>query len=186
MGSQNILLSLWDHLPGLTECHLLVFSTLLGTELYQSFVMTKVCYQALPRSAFTTLQKKIFPIYFQSQSLLLVFTAISLPPHGPFSLFTNKTDWIPLLIAGVTAGLNLVTYGPRTRKLMIERIHQDTRDGLAQQAHSTAGLNKEKQALSRAFSRAHAMSIHLNLVTIGASLWYGLRLASRLNPALNS
>ena len=33
---------------------------------------------------------------------------------------------------------------------------------------------------NRAFRRVHAMSIHLNLVTVGATVWYGFRLASRL------
>ena len=34
--------------------------------------------------------------------------------------------------------------------------------------------------LNREFSRAHAMSIHLNLLTVGLTLWYGWRLASKL------
>jgi hypothetical protein len=64
----------------LAPVHLLAYSALLGTELYQTFVLTKASYQALPRSAFTTLQKKLFPIYFQSQSLLLFVVAVSTPP----------------------------------------------------------------------------------------------------------
>lgn len=35
-------------------------------------------------------------------------------------------------------------------------------------------------ALNKAFRRSHAMSIHLNLVTIGALVIYGWRLALRL------
>jgi hypothetical protein len=50
----------------LTPAHFFAYSTLLGAELYQSFVMTKIAYQALPRSAFTTLQMRVFPIYFRS------------------------------------------------------------------------------------------------------------------------
>ena len=104
--------------------HLLAYSTLLGAELYQSFVLTKVTFQVLPRSAFTSLQKQLFPIYFHGQSLLLLLAAASVPPYGPISLVKNKSDWIPFAVAGVTAGLNLIVYGPRTKKLMIERIHQ--------------------------------------------------------------
>jgi hypothetical protein len=110
--------------PGLAPFHLLSFSTLLGTQLYQSFVMTKVCFQALPRSAFTTLQKRVFPIYFQGQSLLLLLTAITFPAHSLVSLVQRKGDWIPFAIAGVTAVLNLLMYGPRTQKAMIDRTHQ--------------------------------------------------------------
>ena len=39
------------------------------------------------------------------------------------------------------------------------------------------------KAKNRAFSRAHAMSIHLNLVAIGATIWYGFCLASRFELA---
>jgi hypothetical protein len=109
---------------GMAPIHLLTYSTLLGTELYQSFVMTKVAYQALPRSAFTSLQKRVFPIYFRSQSLLLILVAATLPPCGPISLIRKKSNWIPLVVVGSTAVLNLIVYGPRTQKLMIERIHQ--------------------------------------------------------------
>jgi hypothetical protein len=104
--------------------HLLAFSTLVGTELYQSFVMTKICYRALPRSAFTTLQKRVFPIYFQGQSLLLIFTALTIPPYGPISLVKHCGDSIPLAIAGIAAVLNLLLYGPRTQQAMIHRVHQ--------------------------------------------------------------
>lgn len=41
-------------------------------------------------------------------------------------------------------------------------------------------MSDDMKILNRAFSRAHAMSIHLNLITIGATIWYGLRLASNL------
>ena len=116
-------------LPGLFSsflppAHLLAYSTLLGTELYQSFVMTKVAYQALPRSAFTTLQKRVFPIYFQSQSILLLIVAATFPPHGPISIFQKRGDLIAFAIAGVSTGFNLIVFGPRTQALMIERVHQ--------------------------------------------------------------
>jgi hypothetical protein len=108
----------------LAPAHLLVYSALLGTELYQTFVMTKVSYQVLPRSAFTTLQKRVFPIYFQSQTLLLLLVVVTAPPYGPVSLFRSKWEWLSLLHAGATAGLNLMVYGPKTQELMIERVHQ--------------------------------------------------------------
>jgi hypothetical protein len=109
----------------LAPIHLIAYSTLLGTELYQSFVMTKVCFQALPKTAFTTLQKRVFPLYFKGQSMLMLLAAATLPPYGPLSLVqSSKLDWIPFAVAGVTAVLNLVVYEPRTRGAMVERIHQ--------------------------------------------------------------
>ena len=34
---------------------------------------------------------------------------------------------------------------------------------------------------NKGFSRQHAMAIHLNLISVGATIWYGVRVASRLN-----
>ena len=90
----------------------------------QSFVMTKVCYNALPMSAFTTLQKRVFPVYFRGQTLLLLFTALTHPPYGPVSLAASLWDLIPLAFGGAMAAWNLMVWGPRAQTAMIERIHQ--------------------------------------------------------------
>jgi hypothetical protein len=95
----------------LPRIHLLLYSTLLGTSLFQTFVLTKVSFQALPRSAFITLQKRLFPVYFRAQTLLLVLTAATLPL--PRALTT--VDGVLFAVAGVTAVGNLVVYEPRTR-----------------------------------------------------------------------
>lgn len=108
----------------LPPVHLLAYSALIGTELYQTFVVTKITYRALPRPAFVGLQKQLFPAYFRAQSLLLLAVALTRPPYGPFSSFGEPASCIPFTIAGVTAGLNLALYGPRTRALMIERATQ--------------------------------------------------------------
>ncbi|KAH6842366.1 hypothetical protein B0I37DRAFT_447846 [Chaetomium sp. MPI-CAGE-AT-0009] len=161
--------------------HLLFYSTLLGTELFQTFINTKICFVALPRSAFTTLQKRIFPVYFWTQTTLVVLSAITFPPHGISSLVIQKGDWIPYAVATVTSVMNLAVYGPRTQKAMVNCIHQETRDKRKAQTNSTSdGPSSEMKALRRVFSSNHAMSIHLNLVSIGAMLFYGWRLASRL------
>ena len=125
----------------LASYHVIIYGTLLGTELYQvlissmqikasltgdtkSFVMTKVCYNALPISAFTTLQKRVFPVYFRAQTLLLVCTALTHPPYGPTSLAVSIWDLIPLAFGGAMAGWNLMVWGPRAQTAMTERIHQ--------------------------------------------------------------
>ena len=41
-------------------------------------------------------------------------------------MIKGRSDWIPFVVASVTAVLNLVVYGPRTQELMIERVHQGT------------------------------------------------------------
>ncbi len=57
--------------PILPRLHLLFYATLLGAELFQTFILTKVSFHALPRSAFITLQKRLFPVYFRAQTLYL-------------------------------------------------------------------------------------------------------------------
>lgn len=72
----------------------------------------------------------------------------------------------------------MVEYGPRTSGIMVERVHQETRDG--RKHNDVVDQSKEMQAVNRRFSRAHAMAIHMNLLTIVCTLWYGASLASRL------
>jgi hypothetical protein len=108
----------------LTPLHLLAYSTLLGTQLYQSFVMVKIAHQALPYDAFTMLQKRVFPIYFRSQTLLVLLAAATIPTHGPVSLFKQKSNWIPLVVAGVTSLLNVMYFGPKTSRIMMVKKYQ--------------------------------------------------------------
>lgn len=108
----------------LAPFHLLSFSALFGSQLYQTFVVTKVAFNTLPRPAYTKFQKTIFPVYFHGQSLLLILTAVTFPPHGPLSLIQQKSDWIPFAVSGVASALNFFIYGPRTRQLMLDRAQQ--------------------------------------------------------------
>ncbi|KAK0615369.1 hypothetical protein B0T17DRAFT_511140 [Bombardia bombarda] len=196
MGLADILGTIWPQIANLAPYHLLIYSTLLGTELYQTFVVTKICFTALPRPAFIALQKRLFPVYFQAQSTLLVLAAVTFPPGGVASLARGgKSGWVPFVVAGVTAGLNLLVYGPRTRKVMLERAgFLETRDGVRRSRGNGDGdgdgeggggrlgeQGAEMQKLNRAFSTTHAMSIHLNLISVVAMVFYGWRLALRLD-----
>ncbi|ESU10967.1 hypothetical protein FGSG_05059 [Fusarium graminearum PH-1] len=132
----------------LAPIHLFSFSALLGSQLYQTFIVTKVTFQRLPRAPFINLQKYLFPIYFQSQTVLLFLSAATLPP---------------------------------TRKLMLYRAEQ----GIANaKMASPEDSGPVMQILKKRFGTAHAMSIHLNLIGLGAHLWYTWRLASRLDTSL--
>ena len=53
-----------------------------------------------------------------------------------------------------------------------------TRD--AKRPGDPSETSPEMAALDRQFKKNHAMSIHLNLISIGATLVYGWRLASKL------
>ncbi|KAF4981308.1 hypothetical protein FDECE_17710 [Fusarium decemcellulare] len=164
-------------LASLAPIHLLSFSTLLGSQLYQTFIVTKVAFKHLPRNPYINFQKRIFPIYFNGQALLLLLTAVTFPPYGPVSMVESKADWIPFTVAGVVSALNLLVFGPRTRKLMLDRAEQGTVDA---KAANLEGPSPAMQVLKKRFSTSHAMCIHLNLIGLGAHLWYAWRLASHL------
>ncbi|KAH7134065.1 hypothetical protein EDB81DRAFT_90345 [Dactylonectria macrodidyma] len=172
-----LLAALQSIFANLAPFHLLSFSALFGSQLYQTFVVTKVAFTTLPRPAYIKFQKTIFPVYFHGQSLLLLLTAATVPPLGPLSLVQQKGDWIPFAVSGAAAGLNFVVYGPRTRQLMLDRAQQGTVDA---KVTGLDGPSEEMALLKRKFSRAHAMCIHLNLISIGALVWYTWRLASHL------
>lgn len=86
--------------------------------------MTSLSYRALPKSAFTTLQKHVFPTYFRLQTALLLLTAATHPPYGAVSLAVSPRDLLPLAIGAATALPNLLVYGPRTQEAMVQRVYQ--------------------------------------------------------------
>lgn len=179
--------------PFLPRFHLVLYSTLLGISLFQTFVLTKVSFQALPRSAFITLQERLFPVYFRVQTLLLVLTAATLPLPRMLT-----ADGALFAVAGVTAVGNLVVYEPRTRGAvgrgksvglwwllgggvmadnLVEKSDGTTRQG--GESREAAGL--EMKRLKREFPMNHAMTIHLNLVSVGAMVVYGWKLGGQLS-----
>ncbi|OJD28818.1 uncharacterized protein BKCO1_11000012 [Diplodia corticola] len=141
--------------------------------------MTKLCYTALPAPAFTTLQRQVFPVYFRLQCLLLVATALTHPLAPPSNANAPPpVDAALLAVAGATAFANWLKYGPATAAAMVARIHQETRDGRKRDDGGSAGGGMRER--KRAFSRNHAMSIHLNLLSMVATVGYGVALAGRL------
>ncbi|KAI6784586.1 putative mitochondrial outer membrane protein-like protein [Emericellopsis cladophorae] len=158
--------------------HLLSFAGLFGTQLYQSFIVTKVCYTSLPSDAFIRLQRRIFPIYFRMQSVLWLVTALSFPPTGPWSLVQGgAADWASFAIGGLCAVLNLLLFGPNTMRAMLARREL----GMAVRGNEENGeTDVDLAAAKRRFSKNHAASIHLNLLCIIALSWHGWRLAGRM------
>ncbi|OKO98758.1 hypothetical protein PENSUB_9009 [Penicillium subrubescens] len=101
--------------------HLLSYGALLGTEVYQSFVNTKLCFQALPMREFLALQKRLFPVYFKCQVGLAVLTAATHPPYSLFSLVKDPWGALPLVVVLITGSLNWFVYGPRTTTASLVR-----------------------------------------------------------------
>ncbi|KAI9933123.1 hypothetical protein MW887_007594 [Aspergillus wentii] len=162
--------------------HMLSYGTLLGTEVYQSFVNTKLCYKHLPMREFITLQKRIFPVYFNCQLGLVILTALTRPPYSVVSLAKNLWDAAPLVIIVVTGALNRFVYGPRTTKAtFVRRALQESSNNET----GTSGSDPSKlQQANRAFSFNHAMTIHLNAISVVATVWYAFSLSSSISSGL--
>lgn len=86
--------------------------------------MTKLCYVHLPRAQFTSLQKRVFPVYFALQTTLTAATAVTYPSGSLLALVENRVD---AAVIGVTLGLstlNWLVFGPKTSEFMVKRAHQ--------------------------------------------------------------
>ncbi|KAJ5182496.1 hypothetical protein N7492_000112 [Penicillium capsulatum] len=158
--------------------HLLSYGALLGTELFQSFVNTKICFQALPMREFIGLQKRIFPVYFGCQVGLAALTAATRPPYSVLSLGQDAWGTTSLVVVLVTGTLNWFVFGPRTTTASFVRraLHEnqdksDDPDGRVNRAN-------------RNFARNHAMAIHLNAISLVATIFYGFSFASSLLEGL--
>ncbi|WPH03985.1 Hypothetical protein R9X50_00686800 [Acrodontium crateriforme] len=167
----------------LAPYHLMAWGTLLGIELYQSLVMTKLCYQHLPKPQFTQLQKHVFPAYFSLQTVLSVMVITTVPQNPWLQIFKPASRWTilaPLLLNLTMASLNLLLYGPRTSMAMLARVRQTTIDG---RTSNEGVVSEAMKTIQRQFSRNHAMSIHLNAIAMLATVWYGFGFASRITIA---
>lgn len=124
--------------------HILTYGTLLGSNLFQTFLGGPLAFKALPRPSFSTLQQAIFPPYFTFQAALPVLLALTWPGRrvaavggsevthnagfwGIFSETSLLTAGVPVAIMFATSAANLLVFGPATTKVMKERKHQGER-----------------------------------------------------------
>ena len=90
------------------------------------------------------------------------------------SLTTSATDTTVSWLIGtmfVTALVNWVYVGPKTTEVMGLRKHQETRDG--KKSYDAGPHSKEMEALNKQFGLLHGVSTIINLVGLGAMIWYG-------------
>lgn len=161
----------------------------------QSFVNTKVCFQSLPMREFIGLQKRIFPVYFGCQVGLAALTAATCPPYSIVSLAQDAWGAVPLIIVIVTGSLNWFVFGPRTttasfvRRALhgafvcfLRRLYPILIFWLAlsENQESSEDTDGKVHRANRNFARNHAMSIHLNAISLVATVWYGFSFASSL------
>ncbi|RAH64098.1 DUF4149 domain-containing protein [Aspergillus aculeatinus CBS 121060] len=164
--------------------HVLSYGTLLGVQIYQSFVSGVIAFKALPRPQFAQLQTATFPIYFSLQSALPVVVALTASRagqlHGVSGLLEpeNRGTLLSMATVAIASFVNLTVLRPMTVNVMRERKHQETRDG--KKSYDPAPHSKEMIALNKKFGRLHGISSLVNMVCLGATVYYGAVLGKQL------
>ena len=60
-------------------------------------------------------------------------------------------------------------------------VPSETKDG--KKYNELENMSEEMKRINKKFSRAHAMAIHLNAISMIATVWYGFSLATRIHFA---
>ena len=177
---------LWSPAP----YHIISYGTLLGSEIFQSFIAGIVSFRALPRPQFATHQSALFPVYFAMQTAIPVLLALTFPAERTATGISsssisgvldpsNRTHVLtPLLLNALCGAANMLFIGPATTKCMKQRKHQETRDG--KKSYDAGPHSQAMQDLNKQFGILHGISSLTNMVGCIATVWYGFYLGERL------
>ncbi|KAI5859391.1 hypothetical protein GGS23DRAFT_325305 [Durotheca rogersii] len=165
----------------LAPYHILSYGTLLGTQVFHTFFNSIAAFRVLERPQFAVLQRAVFPSYFGIQAAVPVVLALTYPSNrsagtawGFGGVFHASNRWgvlLPLGLMTLTGVVNLIYFLPETNKITALRRAQEKKDG---------GQNsKEMAALNKQFGKLHGISSLFNLITLIATVLYGVNLSSR-------
>ncbi|KAI2626566.1 hypothetical protein GGR54DRAFT_591537 [Hypoxylon sp. NC1633] len=172
--------------------HILSYGTLLGTQVFHTFINAPDSFKVLERQQFAILQRKLFPSYFAIQTTVPAILALTYPgtknlvgefsiPSGFAGTFHESNRWAVLLPLGtmlVTGLVNLAYLLPKTNDITARRRAQERKDGKL--SYAAPPHSEQMAALNKSFGRVHGVSSLLNLVTLLATVAYGVKLSSRL------
>ncbi|ODV92400.1 hypothetical protein CANCADRAFT_16528, partial [Tortispora caseinolytica NRRL Y-17796] len=145
----------------------LIYGTLLGSQLFDSFIVGPVAFKKLTKENFSTLQSNLFPYYFGIQAVAPIGIALT----TPFKLSSAVASYVSLALVSVLGLSNQFLIYPVTNKLVAER--QFLSESLNSDPNSKELLAKYEKA-DKTFKRIHGLSMFMNLVSIIATIVYGL------------
>ncbi|KAI0024748.1 hypothetical protein F4780DRAFT_552747 [Xylariomycetidae sp. FL0641] len=169
--------------------HIISYGTLLGTQVFHTFINAIAAFRVLERPQFAVLQRALFPWYFGIQTAAPVALALTYPgqlggalaPGSIAGVLQGSNRWTvaaPLATAFVTGLVNLVYLLPTTNKITAKRRQQEKEDG--KKSWDQGPHSPQMQALNKQFGQVHGISSLLNLVTLAATIVYGFNLAGRI------
>ncbi|KAF3393015.1 putative mitochondrial outer membrane protein [Talaromyces pinophilus] len=169
--------------------HILSYGTLLGAQIYQSFIGGTTAYKALPRPQFSALQNKLFPIYFSLQAALPIALALTFPGkfgtsdlssvYGVIAPENRFAVLLPLGSVSVAGLVNLLYLTPKVGRVIKERFLQESIDG--KKAYDAPPHSQKMTELNKRFGKLHGVSSLLNMGALIATIAYGVYLGGRLH-----
>ncbi|KAI1500684.1 hypothetical protein F5X99DRAFT_385122 [Biscogniauxia marginata] len=175
--------------------HILSYGTLLGTQVFHTFINSVTSIKVLERPQFAILQRALFPTYFGIQTAGPVLLALTYPGSSVLRTALDGTTtsssiagvlhssnrWgvlVPLVTVFATGLVNLAYLLPETNKVTAKRREQEKEDG--KQSYDGPPHSEKMTALNKEFGKLHGISSLLNLITLVATVAYGVNLSSRL------
>ncbi|KAI0603066.1 hypothetical protein F4775DRAFT_11429 [Biscogniauxia sp. FL1348] len=175
--------------------HVLSYGTLLGTQVFHTFINSLTSIKVLERPQFGILQRALFPTYFGIQTVAPVVLALTYPGSSVLRTALDGTTtstgiggvlhasnrWgvlVPLCTIFATGLVNWVYLLPETNKLTAKRRDQEKEDG--KKSFDGPPHSEKMKALNKQFGKIHGISSLLNLITLVATVVYGVNLSSRL------
>ncbi|RYP92667.1 hypothetical protein DL770_001180 [Monosporascus sp. CRB-9-2] len=177
--------------------HILSYGTLLGTQVFHTFINATTSLRVLERPQFAVLQRNLFPWYFGIQTVMPVVLAVTYPgkrtllgalegssafvDRGVAGVLVAANRWTvlaPLATACVTGLINWAYLLPETNRVVARRSLQEKKDG--KRSYDAPPHSDEMAALNKKFGQVHGISSLLNLVTIVSTIVYGFSLSTAL------
>ncbi|KAI0386092.1 hypothetical protein F5Y04DRAFT_243339 [Hypomontagnella monticulosa] len=164
----------------------LTYGTLLGTQVFHTFVNSTAAFKTLERPQFAVLQRALFPVYFGLQTTAPVVLALTYPgnnlvPSSLAGVLHESNRWGVLIPLGTMCAAGLLNWAyllPETNKITALRREQEKKDGKA--SYDKPPHSKEMTALNKRFGKIHGISSMANLITLIATVLYGINISSRL------
>lgn len=160
---------------GAAFVHVLAYGTLLGSIVFNTFVVGLTMFANMPRQMFGRVQSKMFPKYFSltTTAALVLLAGHAFSAAGP-GLALSAPGVAPLATAVGLSVLNWLFIEPYVTDMMFQRYDIENK------ASKTAEDEAEIKRLFKKFGMWHGISSLNNLGVLAATVAYGWVIASKL------
>ncbi|KIY99928.1 hypothetical protein MNEG_8032 [Monoraphidium neglectum] len=173
---------------GAAFVHVLAFGTLLGSIIFNTFIVGLTMFKNMPRQMFGRVQSKMFPKYFSltTGAALVLLAGHALSPAG---LVLSAPGVVALLVTSGLSVLNWLAIEPFVTGLMFQRYDiESDRTALrcgppSSQQNKPSKTSEDEAEIKRLYGKFgmwHGISSLNNLAVLAAVVSYGWVIASKL------